>query len=517
VPNSPLAQELTPTQQSIPRSTSILVLILILGVAAFVRLFSISANSIWTDELFSMEFSCGWGNFRANLPRDVLLANLPAPTRLAFARPITQIPRAMLSDTHPPLYFVILRVWRDIFGEGEVAARALSAVASLAAVVMLYLTVRITSGESAALWSAALLAVAGSQVEFAQEARSYSMLLALVLACCCATVRIEKFGATRSRCILLGALVTLTMLTHYYAAPALAAIAVYGIARLRGRYRLVFLCALGIAAVIFIVAWGPFLWQQRANFSTNMQWTLDPDPHGSVGRRFLDAAQIPGRHLIAAFSDDTRRATPLALLYLLPAFFVRRHRAILLWWLIALFSISTVLLTDLIRGSEMIQWLRYTVPASAAFCAMLILMIHTAPARWKHWLCASLCLMTAALLWHAYDLIRPDFRGMADSISLEMSKDDALVILEPDKEPWYSDVLYMAVTQYARELPARAAVLTHPPDELMQKSLASSRYIWMISGDGRDPRPYLPEARLVLAREFPHVAIVYKVRLPAGP
>jgi hypothetical protein len=128
-----------------------------------------------------------------------------------------------------------------------------------------------------------------------------------------------------------------------------------------------------------------------------------------------------------------------------------------------------------------------------------------------------LCLTTAALLWHAYDLVRPDFRGMADSISLEMSKNDALVILEPEKEPWYSDVLYMAVTHYARELPARAAVLTHPPDELMQKSLASSRYIWILTGDGRDPRPYLPEARLVLVREFPHVAIVYKVRLPAGP
>ena len=60
-------------------------------------------------------------------------------------------------------------------------------------------------------------------------------------------------------------------------------------------------------------------------------------------------------------------------------------------------------------------------------------------------------------------------------------------------------------------------VLTHPPDELMQKSLASARYIWIITGDGRDPRPYLPEARLVLAREFPHVAIVYKIRLPTGP
>jgi hypothetical protein len=248
-----------------------------------------------------------------------------------------------------------------------------------------------------------------------------------------------------------------------------------------------------------------------------MQWTVDPDPHGSIARRFTDAAQIPGRHLIAAFSDDTRLATPLALLYLLPVFFVRRHRVILLWWLIALFSIGTILCTDLIRGSEMIQWLRYTTTASPAVCAILILILHAAPGKWKHVLSTMLCLTTAALLWHAYDLVRPDFRGMADSISLEMSKNDALVILEPEKEPWYSDVLYMAVTHYARELPARAAVLTHPPDELMQKSLASSRYIWILTGDGRDPRPYLPEARLVLVREFPHVAIVYKVRLPAGP
>ena len=30
------------------------------------------------------------------------------------------------------------------------------------------------------------------------------------------------------------------------------------------------LVVLGIAAVIFIAAWGQFMWQQRANFSTNM-------------------------------------------------------------------------------------------------------------------------------------------------------------------------------------------------------------------------------------------------------
>src|SRR4029079_14681658 len=105
---------------------------------------------------------------------------------------------------------------------------------------------------------------------------------------------------------------------------------------------------------------------------------------------------------------------------------------------------------------------------SAAFCVMLILMIHAAPGRWKHVLSATLCLATGALLWHAYDIVRPDFRGMAQSISLEMSKGDPLVILEPDKEPWFSDVLYIAITHYARDLPARAVVLTHPPDELMQ-------------------------------------------------
>src|SRR5256885_1427116 len=143
-----------------------------------------------------------------------------------------------------------------------------------------------------------------------------------------------------------------------------------------------------------------------------MQWTLDPNPRGSMGRRFLDAAQLPGRHLIAAFSDDTRLATPLALLYLLPVLFIRRHRAILLWWLIALFSVGLVLLTDLIHGTEMIQWLRYTATASAAICAMLVLMIHAAPGRWKHLLSAALCLAAAALLWHAYDIVRPDFRGM---------------------------------------------------------------------------------------------------------
>lgn len=41
------------------------------------------------------------------------------------ALPVSQIPEALRHDGSPPLYYVVLHYWMDLFGSGTIAVRAL--------------------------------------------------------------------------------------------------------------------------------------------------------------------------------------------------------------------------------------------------------------------------------------------------------------------------------------------------------------------------------------------------------
>src|SRR5690606_13408352 len=47
------------------------------------------------------------------------------------ALPLADIPDALKHDGHPPLYYVMLHGWMQLFGEGDVAVRSLSGVLSV--------------------------------------------------------------------------------------------------------------------------------------------------------------------------------------------------------------------------------------------------------------------------------------------------------------------------------------------------------------------------------------------------
>ena len=46
--------------------------------------------------------------------------------------PLGDIPEALRHDGHPPLYYFLLHGWMELFGDGDVAVRALSGLFGLA-------------------------------------------------------------------------------------------------------------------------------------------------------------------------------------------------------------------------------------------------------------------------------------------------------------------------------------------------------------------------------------------------
>lgn len=128
-------------------------ILLLIAAAASVRLVQLGQDSFWLDEAYSHWFS--------------------AQTWHTIWVDVTSY------DFHPPLYFSLLKIWR-VFGETEFALRALSVLAATATVPFVYLIGRQTlpgrDGVLAGVIAAALFVVSPLHIDYAQQARPYTLL-----------------------------------------------------------------------------------------------------------------------------------------------------------------------------------------------------------------------------------------------------------------------------------------------------------------------------------------------------
>lgn len=89
---------------------------------------------------------------------------------------------AILSDTHPPIYYLLLDAWTFLFGSNPIMLRMPSVLLSLICIYLVYrLAVGLNLSHAAGLWSAALVATLPASIQFGTEARSYMFLTMLVM------------------------------------------------------------------------------------------------------------------------------------------------------------------------------------------------------------------------------------------------------------------------------------------------------------------------------------------------
>lgn len=123
---------------------------------------------------------------------------------------------ALRRDGHPPLYYLALHYWMEVFGDGDVAVRSLSGIASVAT---LFLAARYAwrrAGRHAAYATLVVMALAPFSLRYATEARMYSFLALFGLgAWMLAEDLLER--PSRSRWVLLALITGLGVLTHYWA------------------------------------------------------------------------------------------------------------------------------------------------------------------------------------------------------------------------------------------------------------------------------------------------------------
>ena len=147
----------------VSRQEAIYLLLIVIAGAAF-RLYHIGWLSLWLDEAASEWMS-----------------------RQSVSYLLTVLPTY---ETNPPLYYLLLKGWRTVMGDGEAALRLLSALIGTATIPLVFAMGKMLGGQSSGakigLLAAAMIAFSSFHVQYGQEARAYALLafaVALVMAC----------------------------------------------------------------------------------------------------------------------------------------------------------------------------------------------------------------------------------------------------------------------------------------------------------------------------------------------
>ncbi len=130
-------------------------LLLILALGLFLRIYNLSAESIWFDEAFSVMIS----------------------KRGAF-----EIINSVLNNAaekNPPLYYVLLHFWVLVFGDSEFSVRLMSVILGSVSIIAIYALGKLLFNKRAGIIAALIIAVSVFHIQYSQEARAYALIALL--------------------------------------------------------------------------------------------------------------------------------------------------------------------------------------------------------------------------------------------------------------------------------------------------------------------------------------------------
>lgn len=97
-----------------------------------------------------------------------------------FANSISNLKNIIL-DYHPPLYYILLHIWKGFFGRSEFALRSLSMLFGLLTIPLIYKLGKRLFNNKAGLASAFLLSISPLHIWYAQEARANAISVFLTV------------------------------------------------------------------------------------------------------------------------------------------------------------------------------------------------------------------------------------------------------------------------------------------------------------------------------------------------
>jgi mannosyltransferase len=323
-----------------------------------------------------------------------------------------------VSESNPPLYYVLAWGWAKAFGTDEVGLRTLTALFGTATVPLAYCIGAELASRRAGLIAAALVAVSPMLIWYSQEARSYAIL---VFFCAASLLFFARALRTRrGRDLSLWALASaLALCSHYFAVFAVGIEAVWLLIALRSRWRLVLpavavVAATGLALIPLISA--------QVN-PTHIGWIEE----GLLSTRFLETGVsfLVGEtgHVIAEPPRERYALMPLlivaAALLLVAVRGTRRERRGAALGLVLGVGVAALVLLAALLGEDYVVE-RNLLPALLPLALAASIGLAAERARRLGLLLAlALCAYWVAFGIHVSrtpNLQRPDFRGIIEEL-----------------------------------------------------------------------------------------------------
>lgn len=349
-------------------------LLMVLLLAAAIRLIGIAARPIWYDEAFAILFA-------EKGPAAMLYGTL-APSGAGTA------------DIHPLGYYTLLWLWMQAFGQSLAAARLLSILAGAATVAMAYFLARELFSEKIALPASIFIALAPFQVHYSQEIRMYSFLAFWLMTATFAYWRGSRLGGW-GWWSLFAVSAALAQYAHNLAAVYIVPLAIWPIFR-RDWKNLQAVALAGIGALILYLPWLIHLPAQFAKVS-NSYWVERPgiEKFFTLLLVYVTNLPLPERWLFGAlFIALTVTAVGLW------QTFKRENRNSAALWLLYL-SFAPPALLFIVSQWTPIYIERALLPSGAIFCIWLVWTLYgtSLPKGFRNTLIGLLAIGAAAGLW----------------------------------------------------------------------------------------------------------------------
>lgn len=226
----------------------------------------VTRSSLWLDEALSVD-----------------IARLP----------LGQLSEALKHDGHPPLYYVLLHGWMNLFGTSDVAVRSLSGLFGLLTLPVVWVIGRRKGGPTLGWIAVAVVAVSPFAVRYSNETRMYSLVILLVsVGWLLVDDVVDRGKATIGRFVAIALVGALLLYTHYWSLWLLGALGITALwkvwrAKNRDERRpwIGLILALVVAGIAF-VPWLPTMLYQSAH--TGTPWAKASRPTSALSLTLAD-------------------------------------------------------------------------------------------------------------------------------------------------------------------------------------------------------------------------------------
>lgn len=368
----------------LPQNYLIFVIGILLILGIFFRFANINQKLFHGDECITTVRTAGFRHQEVNdlIPKDKVIT----PEEIKKFQRVEKSGKNLLNTIevtaemapqHTPLYFVLTRVWVQIFGDSVVVMRSLSAIISLLVFPAIYwLCIELFESPTVGWIAVALMTVSPVHIIQAQNSRPYSLWILTILLSSAAFLRAIRLNK-KSNWLFYGITMTLSLYTFLFSLFVLIAHTIYIFIIQKFRKTTTLINYLLTSALV-ILSFTPWLFIIITNFKTASQMT------GWTGKpaTFLGLIEAWLKNLCNIFifwhyefqdklfiseKTFTYFIGILLLVLLLYSFFVLYHRTPKKIWLfiITLTGVSALALVsaDLIFGGRRSALGRYLFPS----------------------------------------------------------------------------------------------------------------------------------------------------------